>query len=132
VEEIKVGEYVRTPQQGFIGKLVGVIKNLFNYYKIDIGREIRRINGMSDNYIYSRDGFGLKHSSNIKDLIQAEDIVIYTINCKMTDIEIVKEHTDARTLEKSLRVGLYSLEQVDIKQILTKEKFESESYRLEE
>ena len=50
----------------------------------------------------------------------------------MTDIEIVKEHTDSRTLEKSLRVGLWSLEQVNIKQILTKERFESESYRLEE
>lgn len=132
MEEIKVGEYVRTPEQGYIGKLVEVNKNVLNYYKIDVGREIRRINGMSDNYIYSRDGFGLKHSSNIKDLVQAGDIVIYTINCKMTDIEIVKEHTDSRTLEKSLRVGLWSLEQVDIKHILTKERFESESYRLEE
>ena len=132
MEEIKVGEYVRTPQQGFIGKLVEVNKNVLNYYKIDVGREIRRINGISDKYIYSRDGFRLKHSSNIKDLIQVGDIIIYTINCKFADIEIVKEHTDARTLEKTLRVGLYSLEQVDIKQILTKEKFESESYRLEE
>ena len=63
MEEIKVGEYVRTPEQGYIGKLVEVNKNVLNYYKIDVGREIRRINGMSDNYIYSRDGFGLKHSS---------------------------------------------------------------------
>ena len=132
VEEIKVGEYVRTPQQGYIGKLVEVNENVLNYYKIDVGREIRRINGMSDNYIYSRDGFGLKHSSNIKDLIQVGDIIIYTINCKIADIDIVKEHTDARTLKKTLRVGLWSLEQVNIKQILTKERFESESYRLEE
>ena len=50
----------------------------------------------------------------------------------MADIDIVKEHIDARTLEKSLRVGLWSLEQVNIKQILTKEQFERESYRLEE
>ena len=50
----------------------------------------------------------------------------------MTDIEIVKEHTDARTLKKTLRVGLWSLEQVNIKQILTKEQFEGESYRVEE
>lgn len=132
MEEIKVGEYVRTPEQGYIGKLVEVNKNVLNYYKIDVGREIRRINGMSDKYIYSRDGFGLKHSSNIKDLIQVGDIIIYTINCKIADIDIVKEHTDARTLKKTLRVGLWSLEQVNIKQILTKEKFESESYRLEE
>ena len=132
MEEIKVGEYVRTLEQGYIGKLVEVNKDVLNYYKIDVGKEIRRINGMSDNYIYSRDGFGLKHSKNIKDLIQVGDIIIYTINCKIADIDIVKEHTDARTLKKTLRVGLWSLEQVNIKQILTKERFESESYRLEE
>ena len=74
----------------------------------------------------------VKHSSNIKDLIQAGDIVIYTINCKIADIDIVKEHTDSRTLKKTLRVGLWSLEQVNIKQILTKEQFERESYRVEE
>lgn len=75
MEEIKVGEYVRTPEQGYIGKLVEVNKDVLNYYKIDVGREIRRINGMSDNYIYSRDGFGLKHSSNIIDLIEVGDYV---------------------------------------------------------
>ena len=132
MEEIKVGENVRTPQKGYIGKLVGVNENILNYYKIDVEREIRRINGMSDNYIYSRDGFGLKHSSNVLDLLEVGDIVIYTINCKIADIDIVKEHTDSRTLEKSLRVGLWSLEQVDIKQILTKEQFERESYSVEE
>ena len=47
------------------------------------------------------------------------------------DIDIVKEHTDARTLEKTLRVGLLSLEQVNIKQILTKEQFKKESYEVE-
>ena len=44
MEEIKVGEYVRTPEQGFIGKLVEIDNNVLNYYKIDVGREVRRTN----------------------------------------------------------------------------------------
>lgn len=75
MEEIKVGEYVRTPEQGFIGKLVEIDNNVLNYYKIDAGREIRRTNGMSDNYLYARDGFGLKHSFNIIDILKIGDFI---------------------------------------------------------
>lgn len=118
MEEIKENEYVRL-RDGEVTRVKAINKKTFKckFHKVNCELFI--------DYI-------VKHSSNIKDLVQAGDIVIYTINCKMPDIEIVKEHTDARTLEKSLRVGLYSLEQVDIKQILTKEIFESESYKLEE
>ena len=124
MEEIKENEYIRTTQ-GTIARIedteFDICYNTFNQL-------------LYKNWIMSECFYEeiVKHSSNIKDLIQAGDIVIYTINCKMTDIEIVKEHTDARTFKKTLRVGLYSLEQVNIKQILTKERFESESYRLEE
>lgn len=118
MEEIKVNEYVRL-RNGDVTRVKAINEKTFKckFHKVNCELFIDCI---------------VKHSSNIKDLIQAGDIVIYTINCKMTDIEIVKEHTDSRTLEKSLRVGLWSLEQVDIKQILTKERFERESYRVEE
>lgn len=69
---------------------------------------------------------------NIKDLVQAGDIVIYGVNNLFTDIEIVKEYTEARILKTELRIGIYFLEQVDIKKILTKEKFESECFKVEE
>ena len=125
MEEIKVGEYVRSLVNGEISKVLEVSNLLeesnIKYYKTG------KFTGFC-----STEDYNVKHSSNIKDLVQAGDIVIYTINCKMTDIEIVKEHTDARTLEKSLRVGLWSLEQVNIKQILTKEQFERKSYRVDE
>lgn len=75
MEEIQVGEYVRTPEQGFIGKLIEIDNNVLNYYKIDVRREVRRTNGMSDNYIYSRDGFGLKHSFNIFDILKIGDFI---------------------------------------------------------
>ena len=118
MEEIKVNEYVRL-RNGDVTRVKAINEKTFKckFHKVNCELFIDCI---------------VKHSSNIKDLIQAGDIVIYTINCKMADIDIVKEHIDARTLEKSLRVGLWSLEQVNIKQILTKEQFERESYRLEE
>ena len=121
MEEIKENEFVRD-RDGFIIKV-----NEIQDYKEDddIWYEENILKGTWKSMI-------VKHSSNIKDLIQAGDIIIYTINCKIADIDIVKEHTDSRTLEKSLRVGLWSLEQVNIKQILTKEQFERKSYRLEE
>ena len=117
MEEIKENEYVRL-RDGEVTRVKAINKKTFKckFHKVNCELFI--------DYI-------VKHSSNIKDLIQAGDIIIYTINCKMTDIEIVKEHTDARTLEKTLRVGLWSLEQVNIKHILTKEKFEKESCEVE-
>ena len=128
MEEIKVGNFIRT-KDGVIAKVTYV-----DVMMVDCDRDVFDLNNLAMMEIPTEyiEEYIVKHSSNIKDLIQAGDIVIYTINCKMTDIDIVKEHTDARTLEKSLRVGLWSLEQVNIKQILTKERFESESYRLEE
>lgn len=118
MEEIKENEYVRL-RDGEVTRVKAINKKTFKckFHKVNCELFI---------------DFIVKHSSNIKDLIQAGDIVIYTINCKIADIDIVKEHTDSRTLKKTLRVGLWSLEQVNIKQILTKERFESESYRLEE
>ena len=127
MEEIKIGEYVRT-RKGKITKVIGV--EIENYD--DGTTEIFCETELNPGYLDYTSKDIIKHSSNIKDLVQAGDIVVYTINCKFADIEIVKEHTDTRTLEKTLRVGLWSLEQVNIKQILTKEKFERESYRVEE
>ncbi len=71
---------------------------------------------------------------NIKDLVQAGDIVVYKIRGleHSIRINIVKEHTDARTLKSKLRVELYSLEQINILKILTKEKFESECFEVKE
>lgn len=125
MEEIKVGEYVRTPEQGYIGKLVEVNKNVLNYYKIDVGREIRRINGMSDNYIYSRDGFGLKHSSNIIDLIEIGDYV----NGKL----IHNKFGNPKNGELMIIYGNGKhFDNKNIKTIVTKEQFANAEYRLEE
>ena len=74
MNKIEVGEYVRT-KEGYIGILIEHIPNALNYLKIDVGKEIRRDNGMSDNYIYTRYGFQLKHSKQLIDLIENKDIL---------------------------------------------------------
>lgn len=120
--EIKVGEYVRTPEQGFIGQLVEINKDVLNYYKIDVGREVRRTNGMSDNYIYSRDGFGLKHSSNLIDLIQCGDYV------NGEPVEKIETGLDwGREITTTTE---YLTNEEDIETIVTKEQFESISYKV--
>ena len=126
--EIKVNEFVRT-KEGYIAR-VKEIDNKAQAYWFD--NCILKISGIccydlhfeATNYI-------AKHSFDIKDLVQAGDIILYNVNSKMTDIEIVKEHIDAITQEKTLRVGLWSLEQVEIKEILTKEQFEQMKYVIE-
>ena len=68
MEGIEVGEYVRTG--GYIGKLIEYIPNALNYLKIDVGREVIHCDNSRDNYIYTRYGFQLKHSSNVIDLVE--------------------------------------------------------------
>lgn len=53
MKKIEIGEYVRT-LDGYIGVLVDDSQNVLNNLKIDVGREIRRDNGMSDHYICFR------------------------------------------------------------------------------
>lgn len=121
MEEIKVNEYIRT-FDGDIDRIITVMAT-------NGGSEL--IAFKKRNYYLSNIGLEKiikKHSPRLKDLVQAGDIILYSVNSKMTDIEIVKEHIDARTQKKTLRVGMWSLEQVEIKEILTKEQFNQMKY----
>lgn len=122
--EIEVGEYVRTLEQGFIGKLIGINEGALNYYKIDVGREIIHCDNSRDNYIYSRDGFGLKHSKNIIDLIEKDDYV----NGERMDIVERDENGKVYYLQNA---ELPCISIKDIKSIVTKEQFKNIEYRLE-
>lgn len=89
------------------------------------------------NVIYLGDKFYnriVKESEDIKELVQAGDLVYYTIKGleHSTYIDIVSEHTDARTLEKNLRVRIYKLEQLNIKKILTKEQINENIFKVVE
>ena len=124
MEKIKVGEYIRT-KDGVIAKVTYV-----DAMMVDCDRDVFDLNNLAMMEIPTEyiEEYIVKHSFDIKELVQAGDIILYNVNSKMTDIEIVKEHIDARTQEKTLRVGLWSLEQVKIKEILTKEQFNQMKY----
>ncbi len=126
--EIKVGEYVRT-REGYIGKLVEYIPNALNYLKIDVGRETIHCDNSRDNFIYTRYGFQLKHSPNLIDLIQCGDYV--------NGIKIISIIQQADTMKTISLCGFdndyldIKLNNRDIKTVVTKEQFESISYKVE-
>lgn len=104
------------------------VRNIFgNIYKVD---DVTDVIYKTD-FLYNRI---VKQSNNIIDLIQSGDIVYYTIKGleHWTSIGIVKEHTDARTLEKTLRIRMYKLEQLNIKKILTKEQINGSFFEVVE
>lgn len=126
MEEIKVGEYVRT-NKGYIGKLIEIRlgfnkdKQLYQYiYKLDNG-------------LWTIIDYIIKHSKNIIDLIEAGDF----INGMCVDEFDDEEGTilGIPVYEDGLfdTISFYvPIENVDIKTIVTKEKFENESYKVEE
>lgn len=70
-----------------------------------------------------------KHSKDIRDLVEADDCLIYKLNgIDHTEKGFVEEHQDARTNKKYLSMGLYSLEQIEILGIVTKEQFEANKF----
>lgn len=126
MEEIKINDYVRTIY-GKIDKVTEIIKG--KHHTTYKGKEI--VKGLNETIGTETDI--VKHSKNIKELVQAGDIVVYKIKgLEHYNVDIVKEYTEARTLKTELRIGLYSLEQINILKILTKEKFESECFKVEE
>lgn len=133
IEKFKVGGYgLESSTEGMFARTSsGILGKIIN------ANEDEMINGpelKSNNRIYcvERDSIKLI-KENIKDLIEAEDIVVYKIKGleNGTYIDIVKEIQDARTLTTKRRVKLYSLEQLNILQILTKEQFKANCYEVE-
>lgn len=128
--KIEVGEYVRT-EEGYIGILIEHIPNALNYLKIDVGKEIRRDNGMSDNYIYTRYGFQLKHSKQLIELIEVRDIIKYRIDNISTTLETkgyIKGIVDIADEEMLQRIK--SDKNYNILEILTHEQFEANCYKV--
>ncbi len=128
--KIEVGEYVRT-EEGYIGILIEHIPNALNYLKIDVGKEIRRDNGMSDNYIYTRYGFQLKHSKQLIDLIEVGDIIKYRIDNISTTLETkgyIKGIVDIADEEMLQRIK--SDKNYNILEILTREQYMANCFKV--
>lgn len=129
MENIEVGEYARTKT----GKILKV--DIIEKCKICPQNEyinIEVINDILFKNIYHQDDI-VNHSKNIKDLIQAGDVVKYKFNnLAHTDLGEVKNYIDARSRKEFLGIKGFKLEDVDILEILTKENFENNSYKVVE
>lgn len=113
---IEAGEYVRTKN----GKIDKVVSN--NYYM--------------EKYIKAEKDFIfcnsiVKHSKQLIDLIEVGDIVKYKLkNLKHTNVTTVRLVQDARSNKEKKLIDGYNLEQIDILEILTKEQYNINCYKV--
>lgn len=123
MEEIKVGEYIRTPYNQ-IEKVIRIDEERTDYVGVETDLSYYNLDWLKARKV--------KHSFDIKELVQAGDIVTYKHykSSKFYDIALVKEYTDARTQTKYLGINGFRIKelQIEIKEILTKEQFDSGKY----
>lgn len=124
MSEIEIGEYVRT-KKGDITKIKKYYTET-NLYECENGIFID-----TENNIGLHISDIVNHSKNQKELIREGDILEYQTNkLSFTKIGKVKKYKDARTFKEYLGVEGFNLDQITILRILTKEKFEEESYKV--
>lgn len=118
-EKIEVGEYGRT-DYGEIHKVVHVVEDDgdWNYYRYE--------NTMGDFQMSI-----VKHSKNLKDLIEVKDVIKYRIDNISTTLETkgylegIVDISDEEMLQK-----IKSDKNYHILEILTKEQFEANCYKV--
>ncbi len=113
---IEVGEYIKTKN----GKLDKVVNN--NYYMEKYIEAEKKL-------IFCNDI--VKHSKQLIDLIEVGDIVKYKLkNLKHTNVTTVRLVQDARSNKEKKLIDGYNLEQIDILEILTKEQYNINCYKV--
>lgn len=113
---IEAGEYVRT-ENGKIDKVVSR-----NYY---VGKYIEA----EKDFIFCKNI--VKHSKQLIDLIEVGDIVKYRLkNFKYTNVTRVNVIRDVRSNKEKILIDGHSLEQIDILEILTKEQYNINCYKV--
>ena len=127
--KIEVGEYIRTTEDGIIGKVKRIeldeIDKSLKWYVFDKKRYDMNI----IDEIYINKPYIKSHSFNIIDLIEVGDILKYRLN-NFSNIDVVIRVTEGRTLKEYLSVKGYSLNQIKILSLITKEKFKNVEYEV--
>lgn len=110
---VKIGDFVRT-SKGIILKVENEeILQMLKFLDVEYGDIIN-------------------NDEDVKKLIISGDVIIYKSNSFSIDLKDVREYRDARSGKKYLGVNGFGLEQVEILEILTKEQFKSNSYKVKE
>lgn len=125
-KDIEVGEYVRT-DLGEIAKVTSVAKEtLGETLGIDGYRDIGFCN--TEPFVY---GNIVKHSKQLIDVIESEDLIIYRLRgLKSQRRGFIRIYNDTRSGKGKLGIDNYSLEQVKIIKILTHQQFEVNCYKV--
>ena len=121
MSEIAIGEYVRT-------------NNLYIdvFDKESEDNELKKLFLTCEKRTYWLVDI-VNHSQNIKDLIREHDVLRYKLyKTSFPKIGEVKKYRNAITDDKYLGVEGFSLEQIEILEVLTKEKLKENSYKVEE
>ena len=129
--KIEVGEYIRTTEDGIIGKVKRIeldeIDKSLKWYVFDKKRYDMNI----IDEIYINKPYIKSHSFNIIDLIEMGDILKYRLNnFSSIDVSEVIRITEGRTLKEYLSVKGYSLNQIEILSLITKEQFKNIEYEV--
>ncbi len=124
MSEIKIGEYVRT-REGYLGKLIAINEQDYNYLVVDTTREIRS-DEYPATYLYLKNENIVKHSKNIIDLIEVGDIIEVQTGLYNKYKTIIQDEDTLISMQESLKKFL------TIKVIVTHQQFEQIKYIVEE
>lgn len=129
-KEIEVGDYIRLTRNQGINKIIDIDEDGFlileNYIADEWGDECIQISPQDiKNEI-------IKHSENIFDLIEVDDIIQYRVNSfSKKKVGRVKKYIDARSNKEYLGIEGFDIERIYIEKILTHEQYEQETYKVE-
>lgn len=128
MSDIQVGEYVRT-KDGYIGKLISINKESWNYLEIDTQIEVRKDN-LPITHLYLKDENIAKHSFNMKELLKVADFVKYRDGNLYIEyfVNVYGEYDEEKGIR--LKVNDKYLEDIEILSVVTNEQMKMREYKI--
>lgn len=132
-EDIEIGDYVRFIDYGYleagqdkIVKIGQVQAKYSDLLEVKLNNNLSMIVKCSAREI-------LKYNKDFRKILEEGDYIIYKMNeLSFLKLGQIKKYKDARGLDEYLGVEEFKIENLNIKQVLTKEYFEAISFRLGE
>ncbi len=128
MSEIKVGEYVRT-NEGYLGKLLEINKQYYNYLVVDTTLNIRN-DEYPSTYLYLKNENIKNHGKDIIDLIEKSDYVngeyVIQVSKELNCVFIETTYYDELLGEEKHNF----IKAENIKSIVRKEQFEKVMYKV--